>query len=256
MPLERASAIRVRDGGCGRRRRRRRPSSPWSRATTSCGRQPQMLVRASRAARLASSAGVGLAEQRCDLVGVRAPAGLLGGDLGLVAGLGRGDQIGGDEDVLRSSPVSAFAGGLAVERLDRVADVGLVLQQPADRRLGVRATRREADDREPRPRDVVFPELCASRCGARIPSASSPRSRGAARAVGVSGLTVRDGEGGERAEERDQRREAERDRVESCMWFHVERSFRSGKREQERRTAARESRLQSRRSGRPARPPW
>ena len=31
------------------------------------------------------------------------PASLLGGDVGLVAGLGRGDQVGRDQDVLRSS---------------------------------------------------------------------------------------------------------------------------------------------------------
>jgi hypothetical protein len=49
-------------------------------------------------------------------------------------------------------------GSLAVERLDRVADVDLVPQQAADRRLRVWRSRRQADDREARPGDVILPE--------------------------------------------------------------------------------------------------
>ena len=62
---------------------------------------------------------------------------------GLVAGLGGGDDVGGDQDVLAQLPGQLVAGRLAVERLDGVADVGLVPEQPADRGVGVgRAGRR------------------------------------------------------------------------------------------------------------------
>jgi hypothetical protein len=46
-----------------------------------------------------------------------------------------------------------------VEGLDRVADVLLVAKQPLERRLQVGQLRREGDDRQPRPGDVVLPEL-------------------------------------------------------------------------------------------------
>jgi hypothetical protein len=43
--------------------------------------------------------------------------------------------------------------------LTAFADVGLVLQQSSDSGVGVRRTGRQADDRQPRPGDVVLPEL-------------------------------------------------------------------------------------------------
>ena len=63
------------------------------------------------------------------------------GELGLVTGLGRSDQVGGDQDVLPQLSGQLVAGSLAVERLDGVADVGLIREQPADRGLLCRERR-------------------------------------------------------------------------------------------------------------------
>jgi hypothetical protein len=59
---------------------------------------------------------VGVAQEGCDVVGVGPPAGLLGGDLCLVAGLGRGDEIGRDQDVLAQQPSQRCTGGGAVNK--------------------------------------------------------------------------------------------------------------------------------------------
>ena len=100
MPVESVSAMPARDGECGRTRRRRPPTLPWSRATTSWVVSRRCSFSIARRSSRFQCAGWRLLRKRCDLVGVRAPAGLLGGELRLVAGLGRGDQVGGDQDVL------------------------------------------------------------------------------------------------------------------------------------------------------------
>src|SRR5262249_40093103 len=91
--------------------------------------------------------------------GVRDPTRLRAADLRAVAALRRGDQIGGDQDVLAEELSELRADRLAVEGLDGIADVGLVAEQPRDGGARVGRIALEADDREPRPRDVVLPEL-------------------------------------------------------------------------------------------------
>ena len=92
------------------------------------------------------------------------------GNCGLVAGLRRGDQVCRDQDVLAEEPRQLLSGSVAVEGLDRVADVGLVPEQPPDGRLGVGRAGGEADDRQARPGDVVSRDG-ASRRGTRRASA-------------------------------------------------------------------------------------
>jgi len=94
-----------------------------------------------------------------DVVGVRQPARLRVGQLRLVAGLGGRDDVGRDQDVLAQELRHLVTRRLAVERLHGVADVVLVLEQPRDGGLGVGRAAFEADDREPRPGDVVLPQL-------------------------------------------------------------------------------------------------
>jgi hypothetical protein len=53
-----------------------------------------------------------------------------GEDVRGVAGLGRGDEVGGDEDVLSQQIGERGAGGGAVERRHGGADVGLVVERP------------------------------------------------------------------------------------------------------------------------------
>ena len=79
-----------------------------------------------------------------DVVGVLDPTGLGVGELGAVAGLGSGDHIGGDQDVRAQLTGQLVAGRLAIEGLDRVTDVGLVLKQPRDGRFGVGSAALEA----------------------------------------------------------------------------------------------------------------
>ena len=52
------------------------------------------------------------------------------------------NDVGGDQDVQAELTRQLVAGRVTVERLDGVADVGLVLEQPADRGVGVRRVRR------------------------------------------------------------------------------------------------------------------
>jgi hypothetical protein len=52
-----------------------------------------------------------------------------------------------------------LAGGVAVERLDRVAEIHLVLQETLGRRGLVREITEGAHDEEPGPGDVVLPQL-------------------------------------------------------------------------------------------------
>ena len=97
-------------------------------------------------------------EQGGDLVGVLRPARLLRRDSRAVALLRHRDQVRRDEDVLAQERCELLAGRGAVERLHRVAEVGLVPEEPRDGLLRVGCVRREADDREPRPHDVLLPE--------------------------------------------------------------------------------------------------
>jgi hypothetical protein len=94
-----------------------------------------------------------------DVVGVRVPAcdGFVHGLL--VSGLGGAQDVPRDQDVVREKLGQPIAGGLPVERLDRVADVDLVLQQSVECGLRRRRAGRELDDEHPRPRDVVLPQL-------------------------------------------------------------------------------------------------
>ena len=80
-------------------------------------------------------------------------------DLVLVSGLGRGKQVDGAIDVALEELRELLAGLIAVVGLDRVADVGLVLQQPRDGGLQIGEVVHEGDDRQPCPGDVVLPEL-------------------------------------------------------------------------------------------------
>jgi len=75
----------------------------------------------------------------------------------LVARLRGRDEISGDRDVLPQQAGKLPAGGAAVDPAHRGADVVLVLEQPRDGRLSVRRAACQADDRETRPRHVVFP---------------------------------------------------------------------------------------------------
>ena len=72
------------------------------------------------------------------------------------------------------------------------------LEQAADGRLGVRGIRRQADDREPRPRDVVLPE--PSHLLAESELVVRHRRRVSLIAVGSGIVPARDGEGDEGAE--------------------------------------------------------
>ena len=146
-------------GGSGRTRRRRRPSRPEA-GDDLVGRQVQVLVQhllhlvgastsagwprsgTRRSRRRSPSSGPGRQPRR--LASPAFAAAMMSAAIRMCS---------------RSEPGQLVAGRLAVERLDRVADVGLVLEQPPDRRLRVGRVRREADDREPRPGDVVFPQL-------------------------------------------------------------------------------------------------
>ena len=55
----------------------------------------------------------------------------------VVAGLGGGDEVAGDEDVVAQQGGECGAGFVAVEVGDGVADVGLVLQEPFGGGVGV-----------------------------------------------------------------------------------------------------------------------
>ena len=77
----------------------------------------------------------------------------------LVAALGGVEQLCGRQDVLREQVGELVPRGLAVEGLDRVADVHLVLQQPVRRRLQIGQVGGEADDEQTRPGHVVDPQL-------------------------------------------------------------------------------------------------
>ena len=103
--------------------------------------------------------GFGVVEEVGDLVAVGVPRGAGLRDLRVVARLGGLEQSDRAEDVLAQQGGEAVAGGLTVVGLDRVADVGLVAKQPALGRLEIGQSGGEADDRQPRPGDVVLPEL-------------------------------------------------------------------------------------------------
>ena len=81
------------------------------------------------------------------------------GQLRVVAGLGRDENCHGTRDVLLEQLGQLIACGLAVERLDRVADVDLIPQQSTFGRREVGIAAREADDRQARPGDVLLPQF-------------------------------------------------------------------------------------------------
>jgi hypothetical protein len=97
-------------------------------------------------------------EERGDAVGVPVPAGLSAVQRGRVARLRRLQDLDGDQDVLAEQGRELAARSLAVERRDRVADVGLVPEQPRQRRVERRRAGGKVDDREPRPLDVLEPQ--------------------------------------------------------------------------------------------------
>ena len=101
---------------------------------------------------------VGAGEELGDLVGVGVPGGAAILDLGVVAGLGGGDEVTGDEDVVTQERFELRSGLVAVEPGDGVADVGLVLQEPGGGGVGVGQVGDGADDEQPRPGHVVLPE--------------------------------------------------------------------------------------------------
>jgi hypothetical protein len=98
-------------------------------------------------------------EERGDVDRVGVPAAQRVVQGGLVAGLGGGEHVHGDEDVVAQQVGELVGGVTPVERFERVADVGLVAQQPLGGRPEVRQVGEEADDRHPGPDDVVLPQL-------------------------------------------------------------------------------------------------
>src|SRR6185503_15071486 len=71
-------------------------------------------------------AGVCSGKEVGDVVGVAVPSGLRGGERGTVGCFDGLQQPYGDADVIAQQRGQLVAGGGAVERFDRVADVGLV----------------------------------------------------------------------------------------------------------------------------------
>ena len=177
-------------------------------------RQRQVLTHLGLHPRERPVARIDARQQGRDVVRVALPACLRVGQLRLVAGLGGGDHVGGDQDVLPELRRQRIPGCLAVEGLDRVAEVRLVSEQAADRRRRVRRPARQADDREPRPGDVVLPE--DAHVGAEL-------RRGLARRVAVRMrvVAVRDRQRGEGGEERDQQGQGEGDRPRGVGAVHV-----------------------------------
>jgi hypothetical protein len=104
-------------------------------------------------------------EELGDVLGVRRPARILFRELVGVAGLGRADELYGDEDVLLEQVGQLVAGVLAVVRDDRVADVILVPEEAGGGGICVTHRRRlegaanGRDDVLAGPEDVVRPEL-------------------------------------------------------------------------------------------------
>ncbi len=109
------------------------------------------------------------------------------------------DDLGGDQDVKPELAGQLVAGRLAVERLDRVADVGLVAQQPPDGGLRVRSVGRQADDRQARPDDVVLPQASHVLAQRELLLRQFPVMVRRV-VVRLGGVTVRDRERGQRAE--------------------------------------------------------
>ncbi len=157
--------------------------------------------------------GIDARQERRDVVRVAPPARLRVGELGLVAGLGGRDHVGSDQDVLAQLGGQLVPGRLAVERLDGVADVRLVLQQAADGRRRVRRAARQADDREARPGDVVLPEHAHVAAESRLGGRDSSLRMGRRVAVCMGVMAVRDREGGQGGEERHQHRQRQGDRA-------------------------------------------
>jgi hypothetical protein len=112
-----------------------------------------------RLERLRRPGRVGAGQEPGDLVGVHVPGVLGRPQLRLIAGLGRRHQIGRGQNVAPQQLGQLRPRLLPVVRLHGVADVGLVLQQPPRRRPGVRQTSHRTHDVQPRPLDVVLPQL-------------------------------------------------------------------------------------------------
>src|SRR5262249_51351446 len=94
-----------------------------------------------------------------DVVGVGVPPGAGVGECRAVAGLRRLQHLDGDGDVVVQQRGEPVAGRLAVEGFDGVADLHLVAQQAGGGGREAVGAVREGDDRQPRPGDVVLPEL-------------------------------------------------------------------------------------------------
>jgi hypothetical protein len=111
------------------------------------------------------------------------PALVLARDLRIVAGLRRGHDARRDEDVILQQRRELAPRGRAVIRGDRIADVGLILQQPLRRRVLILRAGSRVDDEEPRIRDVIAPqpahrilEVSLRRCERRVRSEEQDES--------------------------------------------------------------------------------
>ena len=143
------------------------------------------------------------------------------------------DDVGGDQNVRAQLPGQLVTRRVPVEGLDGVTDVGLVLQEPPDRRVRVGGPCLEADDRQPRPGDVILPELahvlaqchCLRRKLRRMVDALRRLHRRvrvvSCVAMGLGHVhAVRDGQGSDRANEGDQPGQGDRDRARSPCRVH------------------------------------
>jgi hypothetical protein len=86
--------------------------------------------------------GVGLGEEGGDLIGVGVPGGFGSGDGVVAACLGGGDDVAGSGDMAAQQGGELDASVFAVVTGDGVADIGLVLQEPAERCVAIKAARR------------------------------------------------------------------------------------------------------------------
>jgi hypothetical protein len=99
----------------------------------------------------------------------------------------RKSPVDGAEDVRAQELRQLRSGRAPVVRLDRVADVGLIGEQPVLCGLQIGQVRSEADDRQARPRDVVLPELAHSVVERELFRSEAVRSRGAVGGHSVGG---------------------------------------------------------------------
>ena len=84
------------------------------------------------------------------------------GEFHLIATLGRGNEIDGDEDMLLQQVRELRASSVPVIGNDRVADILLIPEQALRRCIGTPEAPCRIDDVLPRPNDVIGPELSHS----------------------------------------------------------------------------------------------